>query len=1100
MEVVMRRIRYIFLAVFCYAMTIYAQPVLKVPVSSQSAALTTSSHVTFKWGKVVTATLGYEIYITSTLAEATSTTIPLATNVGKSKRYVQVGTTANDTTKTLTDTSLVANTVYAWRVRTKTGASTFSAWSAAFYFKTPASFVAVTKPATGDTVNIGSGYVVWTNNTGAAVTKITASYDNESTYPDTLTVSSTAAKDSALFSFKGKSTTSSACFVKVFNANDAGKSTSFYMPARVLAVTTPASGDTVGFGSQYVKWTNNTGDAVTKITVSYDNESTYPDTVTVNRAGAVDSALFTFKGKSTVSGTCFVKVFNSTDAGKSSSFTMLARTIAVTKPAAGALAIGQSYVVWTNNTGDAVTKIAVSYDAEATYQDTLTVNSTASTDSAQYNFKGKTTSSAECYVKVFNSTDAGKSASFSMAGRAIAVTKPAAGALAIGTSNIIWTNNTGSAVTKIKISYDGGTTYSDSLDVNSADAADTVAYNFQGKKTASPSCYVIVYNAQDTGKSASFSMGKGGAVFSMPTVYGDPAGVVTLPISVLDNLANDSVKAFDIKLVFDSTFVNYVSVTNNASIANWATVTDTGSVAGSVNKYLRVSAFKAPTGVAVKNSVVFTVNFTVKPTQGLIGQTSTLAIVNSVLAAAGNGAYSLDVSGSSNGSLKIYSSITGNIHYLHEKWDESDSYTISGDSLIVYHDSTNNANNSVWNVTAGAFNLTKREPNDTINFYPSASKYSVGSVNGLDEITVTDAMAAFQNWKTPLSIRALIAADVNEDSLINTTDAMAIMEISVDSTYLTGLGFTNWVFVDSASLDAFESSDDSLTNWYTMHKHSLSYKLVAQRTNQNFFGVLRGDADFSYSTAAVNTLKKSNATPVIFNTDANFNLRPGDTVWIPLNLTLNENSVAGFNASMKVDPKIFTYTGQFKMSNNMPADKNWYVTARADANGTLRVAGIDFSSQITPITQDGAALLFKYVVNKSAKLGTISQIDVKTQTVVDTKMQKMPSVSNSSRVEISRMGSAVVTEFALSQNYPNPFNPSTTIEFALPISSQVDIAIYNILGQKVATLFNGYQTTGYHQVEWNASNFGSGVYFYKITATSETGSKFQSVKKLMLMK
>ena len=87
------------------------------------------------------------------------------------------------------------------------------------------------------------------------------------------------------------------------------------------------------------------------------------------------------------------------------------------------------------------------------------------------------------------------------------------------------------------------------------------------------------------------------------------------------------------------------------------------------------------------------------------------------------------------------------------------------------------------------------------------------------------------------------------------------------------------------------------------------------------------------------------------------------------------------------------------------------------------------------------------------------------------------------------------TEFALSQNYPNPFNPSTTIEFALPQMSEVNIAVYDVLGRKVAELVNGNFNAGYHKVRFNASNLTSGVYFYSIKA-----GDFVSVKKLMLLK
>jgi len=762
------------------------------------------------------------------------------------------------------------------------------------------------------------------------------------------------------------------------------------------------------------------------------------------------------------------------------------------------LTIGNHYVCWTNNTGGSFNKIAISTDSGATWSGEISFTaSSLVTDSIQYNFPGGYSSYPNHILKVFGANDTITSEYFPIEYRVVAVTQPAAGTTSTGPSYVVWTNNTGAAVTTVKLSLDSGKTYSAPVTVNSSSVKDSVLYNFQGGKNATTYCEVIVYTTSDTGKSVIFSLAKGTAAFSIPTVFGDPAGTLSVPISVANYIAGDSVKGFDIKMSFDSTYISFTGVTYNASLNNWVKIMDSSNTLATTSNFVRISAFKNSTGVGVKNSELMRLNFSVKNKQDNIGLSTPLTIVNSVLSAAGNNAATLDVSGSSNGLLKIYSSITGNIHYFHEKWDGSASYPISGDSLIVYYDSSNTANNSWWAVTNGSFNLTSREPNDTINFYPSASKY-MGDISA--KISVIDATLAFKSWHDTLSTRALIAADVNEDSIVNTTDAMAIMEISVDTTYLTGIGLTNWIFIDSTSLAGFESAADSLTGWYTKHQHSLSYKLVAQRTNQNFFGVLRGDVDFDYATAAVSTMKKSNANPVLFNTDANFNVRPGDEVWIPLNIYPNDNSVAGFNASMNIDPSVLTYSGEFKTGQSVPQDKNWYITAKSDSKGTLRVAAVDFSLQVTPITQDGAALLFKYFVNKNAKLGSTSLIDIKTQTIADNKMQKISSSVSGGKVEITRMGSAVVTEYALAQNYPNPFNPTTTVEFALPKDSRVNIEIFNILGQKVTTLFNGDQTSGYHQVEWNASNFGSGVYFYVMNASSPEGNKFRSVKKLMLMK
>ena len=81
------------------------------------------------------------------------------------------------------------------------------------------------------------------------------------------------------------------------------------------------------------------------------------------------------------------------------------------------------------------------------------------------------------------------------------------------------------------------------------------------------------------------------------------------------------------------------------------------------------------------------------------------------------------------------------------------------------------------------------------------------------------------------------------------------------------------------------------------------------------------------------------------------------------------------------------------------------------------------------------------------------------------------------------------------QNYPNPFNPTTTITYAIPTAGNVSVKVYNSLGQEVVTLFEGYQEAGMKQLNFNANNLNSGIYYCVVNFGNST-----KVTKMMLMK
>ncbi|HVN49516.1 MAG TPA: cohesin domain-containing protein, partial [Bacteroidota bacterium] len=338
-------------------------------------------------------------------------------------------------------------------------------------------------------------------------------------------------------------------------------------------------------------------------------------------------------------------------------------------------------------------------------------------------------------------------------------------------------------------------------------------------------------------------------------------------------------------------------------------------------------------------------------------------------------------------------------------------------------------------------------------------------------------------------------------------------------TYLKGLGISPWVFVDSANVATVEHSSDSVAAWSKAEKSTISYTLVGKRKNQDFYGALRGDVDFSYGASQdVNTMPKianastanqknalqkgTAANPVVFSTSSTLGARPGDTVLIPLNIKPGDAGIDGFNASLQVDPKILTYTGQYQAGQAMPQKANWYIAAKSDASGKLNIAALDFSIVTpNPVMQSGTVIAFKFAVNSTVALGASSTIGINATMVLDPQAHRLSSQTTNGEIEFSSSGVAIPKDYELSQNYPNPFNPSTTIKFSLPMDSKVDLIIYNILGQKVATLVSETLSAGYHNVVWNASNMSSGIYFSVLKSTSlSNGKDFKSVKKLMLLK
>ena len=98
-------------------------------------------------------------------------------------------------------------------------------------------------------------------------------------------------------------------------------------------------------------------------------------------------------------------------------------------------------------------------------------------------------------------------------------------------------------------------------------------------------------------------------------------------------------------------------------------------------------------------------------------------------------------------------------------------------------------------------------------------------------------------------------------------------------------------------------------------------------------------------------------------------------------------------------------------------------------------------------------------------------------------------------VGIQNVSSEIPDKFSLLQNFPNPFNPTTNIKFDIPKKSFVKLVIYNLLGKEITTFVNEELNSGSYQADWNASEYPSGIYFFRIEAED-----FVLTKSMVLLK
>lgn len=190
------------------------------------------------------------------------------------------------------------------------------------------------------------------------------------------------------------------------------------------------------------------------------------------------------------------------------------------------------------------------------------------------------------------------------------------------------------------------------------------------------------------------------------------------------------------------------------------------------------------------------------------------------------------------------------------------------------------------------------------------------------------------------------------------------------------------------------------------------------------------------------------------------------------------------NQEMLLKTDVFT-----ARSENGGSDWTW----RMDVTKTKSVDEYELKAALAADSRDNGTVFFAY--NTIDPATPVGQGDADAYTYRVNRISVGQAFNYPQGTAISNESSKVIENFTLEQNYPNPFNPTTTIRYDLRTAGMVDLAVYNMLGQRVQTLVNSRQNRGVYEVEFDASALASGVYMYRLSSGNRT-----SVRKMVLLK
>ena len=359
--------------------------------------------------------------------------------------------------------------------------------------------------------------------------------------------------------------------------------------------------------------------------------------------------------------------------------------------------------------------------------------------------------------------------------------------------------------------------------------------------------------------------------------------------------------------------------------------------------------------------------------------------------------------------------------------------------------------------TAGTYTTAPTKLNSGIYTFAFAKTGNFPSayVNAADALKAALFFANPTSY--PLSAGAQLAGDVNNDGVVNSSDALQIMLRYVGS--ITSFAKGDWLFIPQLTGTTLTTSD-KVNN------------VVAWAVGDVNGDAQAGGAYFAKSGVAPSVSAKAGKLMKVNSTEV---------FEVPVRIT-NAASLGSVSLAFQYPTESASFLGVRGPDGMIGAENN----------GIVAVAWFSADRPMN-LNANDAIVTLRFKPTKAFSDFAVN-LDPNSQ-VTDSKGTVIQGVS----VELPSVDASVPTVFGLGQNYPNPFNPSTTIQYDLPVAGHVTMVVYNTLGQVVDRLVDDQQNPGSYKIRWDASHMSSGIYMYQITVDAGKQT-FKEVRRMVLLK